>query len=109
MILNIGQLKHKVNIYRVTDIVDSEGFKKREEVKILSCYAALEKHELKDENFGVKSTIAKSTNKIQCVIRYANVLNTDKIEINGVRYAIKEIEDINFERRFLRIVLENDR
>lgn len=108
MIINPGLLKHNIVIYRYTETVDPEGFKTKTHKVVLKCKAALEKYQTTDSDFGATSTINIVRPKIKCVIRFADINNNDKVELNGIRYSITDIEDINFERRFLRITLANE-
>ena len=109
MIINIGLLKHNISIYRSIEEIDAEGFKTKEYKKLFTCKAALERRKEKNEDFGVRATVNKNEINIQCVIRYANITTDDLVELDGVRYSISGIEDIDFQKRFLRITLSNER
>lgn len=103
MIVNPGTLKHPITILRNIEKVDEEGFKVKSWVPILTCRAALTKIKVKDLETSEMNTVK---NFIECTIRYADVQNTDKIEINKKQYEINEIENIDFLNRFLRITLK---
>ena len=113
MLINPGLLKHKVAILRYEDIVDEEGFKIKDYKVVLECKAYLEKSKTKDDNIGKSSTktyyIESSVPTINCVIRYnKNITDKDYVKYNEKIYSISELEDIDFEGRFLRIVLKNE-
>lgn len=113
MLINPGDLKHKITVFRYEDTIDEEGFKVKDYKKILECKAKLEKSKTKDDGIGKSSTktyyIESSTPTINCVIRYnKNITDNDYVECKGKVYGISEIEDIDFENRFLRIVLKNE-
>lgn len=103
MMINPGSLKHPITVLRYSEKVDSEGFKTKSWIAILNCRAALTKTKIKDYN---TDEMSSSKSFIECVIRFADIQHTDKIEINKKQYEINEIEDIDFMSRFLRITLK---
>ena len=113
MLINPGLLKHKISILRYEEMLDSEGFRVKDYKKILGCRAYLKKNKSKDDHIGKSSTktydIESSTPTLECVIRYnKNVTDKDYVQYEDKIYSISEIEDIDFEKRFLRVVLKNE-
>lgn len=113
MLINPGLLKHKISVLRYEEVLDEEGFKVKDYKKILDCKAYLEKSKTKDDYIGKSSTktydIESSAPTLNCVIRYnKNITDKDYVQYEGKIYSISEVEDIDFEKRFLRIVLKNE-
>lgn len=113
MLINPGLLKHKISVLRYEEVLDEEGFKVKDYKKILDCKAYLEKSKTKDDYIGKLSSktydIESSIPTLNCVIRYnKNITDKDYVQYEEKIYSISEVEDINFEKRFLRIVLKNE-
>lgn len=105
MLINPGKLKHTITIYSNKWGIDEDGFKtKTQTARKVRAY--LESDNSSDHDYRIHD-ITSTKELINCVIRYTEINNNDNVEIDGVQYDVYKVEDIEFQKRFLRVTLRS--
>lgn len=90
--MEIGRLKHRIKIYKITNTVDDEGTYKSKKEVIATPYCEVSKTSIKE--FRTMGLDARS-DTIDFIIRYQQRVEIDSgmyVEFKGKSYEIKYIE-----------------
>lgn len=105
-IINPGRLNKRVSVYG-NKMVENELLElEQKEVLICKVWAMITMKKARNDN-ETEIDVERAINRIYVTIRYREDIEKDNIiVINGLRYEVKTIIDIGFDKQFLEIMCE---
>lgn len=106
--INPGTLKHRIHFYSNVTSVDSQGFKVTTASKILSTKCSIKKSYFQESNRSTSKNLDTHNDYVICTIRYNKLINDScTVELKGVKYRIKSLNNVNGLDKILEITLQN--
>ena len=106
MIINPGQLKHRYKVFTKTKGVDSQGFKTETLSEIISGKCAITSIITEDNEKSSSKEMNTKKTLVTCIMRYNSKIDENCIvELNGKQWRVKSLLNINFENRYLKMVM----
>lgn len=108
MILNPGQLKHRYVVFKKEETIDAQGFKSTTLHEIVKGKCAITSTEYIENNRSTDKTLDTATVKVNCIMRYSDKIDEKcLISVNGKTWRIGNMVDIDFQNKYLKLVLTN--
>ena len=108
MIVNPGQLKHPYVVFSRKKGVDTQGFKTNALTEIVKGKCAITSIQTDDNSGSGAKEMDTKSQIITCIMRYHSSIDENCIvELNGKQRRIKSLLDINFQNKYLKLVLQD--